>query len=134
MNPSKLATITEWPLPKTIKQVQSFLGFTNFYRKFIHHYSEIALPLHSLTTKIIQQSFNGLTETAKKSFETLKLAFTTAPLLQHFDPNLPLTVITDASDFAIASILLQPDKNHLLHPITYHSRKLSPASGSYHTD
>ena len=131
MNPKKLATVTDWPLPKTIKQVQSFLGFTNFYRKFIHHYSEIALPLHALTTKAIQHSFQGLTNLAKESFEQLKLAFTTAPVLQHFNPNLPSTIITDASDFAIASILLQPDKNNLLHPVAFHSRKLSPAEINY---
>ena len=125
MNPKKLATITDWPLPRTIKQVQSFLGFTNFYRKFIHHYSEIVLPLHSLTTKAIQQSFNGSNEAAMHAFETLKLAFTTAPLLQHFNPKLPSTVITDASDFTIASILLQPDKNDLLHPVAFFSCKLS---------
>ena len=131
MNPKKLLTIIDWPLPKTIKQIQSFLGFTNFYHKFIHHYSKIATPLHPMTTKTIQQSFNGLTELVKQSFESLKLAFTTTPLLRHFDLTVPSTIITDASDFAIASILLQPDKNNLLHPVVFHSRKLSPAEINY---
>ena len=131
MSPKKLATITNWPLPKIIKQVQSFLSFTNFYRKFIHHYFEIMLLLHTLTTKAIQQSFNRFNEAAKQAFKTLKLAFTTASLLQHFNPKLPSTVITDASNFAIASVLLQPDKNNLLHPVAFYSRKLSPAKINY---
>lgn len=133
MNPKKLATITDWPLPKTIKQVQSFFGFTNFYCKFVHYYSQLTLPLHALTTKVIQQSFQGLTDTVKQSFKSLKLAFTTAPLLKHFNPNLPSTVISDASDFAITSILLQPDKNNLLHPVAFHSHKLSPTKINYET-
>ena len=131
MNPKKLATITDWPLPKTIKQVQSFLGFTNFYRQFIHHYSELASPLHQLTTKTSQSSFKGLDQPTKHAFEALKLSFTTAPLLHHFNPLLPSTLITDASDFALASILLQPDTNNLLHPIAFHSRKFSPAEINY---
>ena len=131
MNPKKLATITDWPLPKTIKQVQSFLGFTNFYRQFIHHYSELASPLHLLTTKTSQMSFKGLDKSAKHAFEALKLSFTTAPLLRHFSPLLPSTLITDASDFALTSILLQPDTNNLLHPIAFHSRKFSPAKINY---
>src|SRR6202044_2273321 len=116
----KLATVTDWPLPKTIKQVQSFLGFTNFYRQFIHHYSKIALPLHALTTKKTQDTFHGLTQPARLAFDTLKTSFTTAPLLRHFNSTLPSTIITDASDFAIASILLQPDNKGLLHPVAFH--------------
>ena len=68
---------------------------------------------------------------AIKSFETLKLSFTTAPLLQHFNPTLPTTIITDASDFALASILLQPDNNNLLHPVAFHSRKFSSTKINY---
>ena len=121
MNPKKFNTISEWPMPKTITQIQSFLGFTNFYPQFIHHYFELAIPLHSLTTKKAKETFNGLTEAAKHAFNQLKLAFTTAPVLQHFDPLLPSTLITDASNYAFASILLQPNTEQLLHPISYYS-------------
>ena len=51
MDPIKLAGIRDWPIPSTVKQVQSFLGFGNFYRKFISHYSDIAKPLNDLTKK-----------------------------------------------------------------------------------
>ena len=121
MNPKKFNTILEWPILKTIKQIQSFLGFTNFYRCFIHHYANLAIPLNPLTTKKAKEAFNGLTEAAEQAFDQLKLAFTTAPVLRHFDPLLPSTLITDASDYAFASILLQLDTEQLLHPISYYS-------------
>ena len=131
MNPKKFNTITEWPLPKSVKQIQSFLGFTNFYRRFIHHYADLAIPLNLLTTKKFKESFTGLTDAARNAFEQLKLAFTTAPVLQHFNPVLPSTLITDASDYAFASILLQPDTENLLHPVAYYSRKFTPAEINY---
>ena len=65
MNPKKFETITNWPIPKTIKQIQSFLGFTNFYRQFIHHYADLPLPLSTLTTKKYKETFTGLTDAAK---------------------------------------------------------------------
>ena len=81
--------------------------------------------------KKAQERFSGLTEAAKKAFESLKLAFTTAPVLQHFNPTLPSMLITNTSDYAFASILLQPDTKHLLHPVAYYSRKFSPAKINY---
>ncbi|MGF1973904.1 hypothetical protein ACQUI1_14480, partial [Staphylococcus aureus] len=57
MNPKKLSTILEWPVPQSVKDVQSFLGFTNFYRRFIAHYARIALPLHELTRKDAPKPF-----------------------------------------------------------------------------
>jgi RNase H-like domain found in reverse transcriptase len=89
------------------------------------------LPLHALTTKTTQKSFPGLDESAKRAFNTLKTAFTTAPLLRHFNSFSPSTIITDASDFALASILLQPDNNGLLHPVAFHSSKFTPAEINY---
>ena len=131
MNPKKFKTITDWPVPTTVKQIQSFLGFTNFYRRFIHHYADMALPLNALTTKDHKISFNGLTDPAKEAFDRIKLAFITAPLLQHFNNSLPSTLITDASDFAFASILLQPDNQKLLHPTAYYSRKFTSSEINY---
>ena len=131
MNPKKLTTVTDWPFPKSVKDIQLFLGFTNVYRRFIHHYSQTVLPLIALTTKASKSSFTGLTDTAKQAFEMLKISFTTAPVLHHFNPLIPSTIITDASDFALASIHLQPDQHGLLHPVAFHSRKFSPAEINY---
>ncbi|KAF5372651.1 hypothetical protein D9615_009824 [Tricholomella constricta] len=128
MNPKKLATIAEWPTPRNRRDIQSFLGFTNFYRRFVDHYAKIALPLNKLTHKNIPFDF---TDSARSSFEQLKRAFTSYPVLRHFDPSKPSTLATDASDFALSGILQQPDESNRLHPVAYYSRKLSPAEINY---
>ena len=69
MDPIKLKGIKNWPISTTIKQVQSFLGFGNFYRKFISHYSDLAQPLNNLTKK--EKKFKWTIE-CQKSFDTLK--------------------------------------------------------------
>lgn len=84
-----------------------------------------------MTTKKYKTNFPGLDSTAQKAFEKLKVAFTTAPVLQHFNPTLPSTIVTDASDFALSAIHLQPDSNSLLHPVLYYSHKLTPAEINY---
>ena len=56
MDPAKVAAITEWPRPSSVREVQSFLGFANFYRKFIADYSGIASPLTNLTRKVVKRS------------------------------------------------------------------------------
>ena len=82
MNPDKVKTIIEWSPPTKVKHVQSFLGFANFYRRFIYGYSRIAAPLTRLTGKDIPWNWD---RRANVAFETLKRAFTTAPILRHFD-------------------------------------------------
>ena len=128
MDPSKVAAILDWPTPKNIKEVQSFLGFANFYRKFILHYSTLTTPLTSLTRKGVKFSWSSQ---ADEAFRALKLAFTSAPILQHFQPDLPLTVEADASDFALGCILSQPSPDGSLHPICFYSRKFTPAELNY---
>ena len=82
--------------------MHSFLGFANFYRKFIASYSTVACPLTSLTCKGVKFEWTPEAETA---FHALKQAFTTAPVLRHFQPTLPLTIEADASDFGLGCVL-----------------------------
>lgn len=130
MNPKKLSTIVDWPEPRSVKDIQSFLGFANFYRRFIAHYAQIVLPLHAHTRKDAPTPF-ALSDDARNAFNKLKRIFTSAPVLRHFDPSLPVTLITDASDFAISGIVHQPDPHNQLHPVAFYSRKLSPAEINY---
>jgi hypothetical protein len=81
MDPQKIRTVIEWKKPATIRDVQCFLGFANFYRIFIRNYSKIAAPLIRLTRKN-KLEWNA---EADQTFETLKKAFTTAPILTHLD-------------------------------------------------
>ena len=78
MAESKIQAILDWPEPRKVKDVQSFLGFANFYRRFIHNYSDIVVPLTQLTWKSVPWHFS---DDAREAFNTLKQAFTSAPVL-----------------------------------------------------
>ena len=126
---SKVDSVLSWPAPTTLKQLQGFLGFANFYRRFIPAYSRIILPL---TAKLKKNAKFAWTDKCQAAFDKLKSAFTSSPVLQHFSPDLPTRIETDASDAAIAAILSQrstTDKKW--HPVAYHSRKLGPAELNY---
>ena len=102
MSSNKIKTILEWPTPRKVKDVQSFLGFANFYRRFIPFYSDITVPL----TRIARKGTPWLwTEQCQAAFDTLKKAFTTAPALTQWVPDTPVVVETDASDYALGAIL-----------------------------
>ncbi|QRW21043.1 Transposon Tf2-1 polyprotein [Rhizoctonia solani] len=134
MHPSKLESISSWPVPRSVKDIQSFLGFTNFYRRFIAHYALICKPLNNLTHKDVPLGPQGsltLTDNALRSFNDLKEAFQSRPVLRHFNPVLPSTLLTDASDFAILGIHCQPDGSGALHPVAFFLRKLTPAKINY---
>ena len=120
--------MVEWPVLKNVKEVQSFLGFMNFYRKFIEKYSKIASPLMELTRK--DQKFEWSPE-AQKAFDELKKRFTSQPILMSFDPEKPIMLETDASDGAIGACISQPDDKGRLRPVAFYSRKFSSAEMSY---
>ena len=129
MLPDRVKTIIEWKPPTDVKAVQSFLGFCNFYRAFIPQYSEIAVALTDLTKKDRTFEWSLAAQTA---FESLKQRFLDATVMRHFDPSLPIILETDASDFAIAGVLSQPE-NDQIRPVGFFSRKLQPAELNYDT-
>ena len=128
MDPEKIKAILDWPIPRSVKAVQSFLGFANFYRRFIKDYSKLVSPLTGLTKKDTPFEWTSICQT---QFNTLKQRFTSAPILQHFDPKLQAYVETDASDYAIGTILSQLGSDNLLHPVAFDSRKMAPADLNY---
>ena len=91
------------------------------------------MPLQNLMHISDNPFPNPLPPNVLRSFEALKSAFTSPPVLWPFNPLLPLTVITDASDFAMAGIHLQPDASGLLHPCSFYSQKWTPAEINYDT-
>ena len=129
MDPEKISTVTNWPPLTTIKELQKFLGFANFYRRFISGYSRIARPLTDLLKgKVWSGDFPP---PARAAFEALKAAFTTAPVLNYFDPTRRTVVETDASDWASGGVLSQYDDDAVLHPVAFFSAKHSPAECNY---
>ena len=124
MDPAVITTIIEWPIPKKLRDVRSFLGFGNFYRCFIQDNSHLARPLTQLTKKGTLFVWSVLGQAALERF---KQAFTTALIMIHFDFDKVIVVETDASDIASAGILSQPGSQGLLHPIAFLLKKHTPA-------
>ncbi|XP_067230540.1 rhomboid-related protein 3 isoform X1 [Chanodichthys erythropterus] len=130
MDEGKVSAIQNWPTPSTIKELQRFLGFSNFYRRFIKNYSTIVSPLTNLLRK--QPKSLSWSQPATEAFESLKKAFTTAPLLVHPNPDLPFVVEVDASTTGVGAVLSQQQGNpSRLHPCAFFSRKLNPAEVNY---
>ncbi len=130
MDPGKIQAVLNWPQSCSVKEVQRFLGFANFYRRFIRNFSAIAEPLTTLTKKA--SSPFKWTERACHAFDRLKQLFTSAPILTLPDPELPFVVEVDASGVGVGAVLSQRARgDHKLHPCAYFSRRLSPAERNY---
>ena len=130
MSQDKVTAICDWPEPHKVKDIQSFLGFANFYRHFIFNYSDIVVPLTWLTRKDAPWNFS---EDCRCSFNRLKEAFTTAPILTHYQPGALITVETDASDYAITGILSISCSDGEIRPVAFYSRTLTAPKLNYDT-
>ena len=128
MDPVKLTAVKQWPRPKTVKDIQKFLRFCNFYRRFIKAYSELARLLFDLTKKGMPFLW---TERHDQAFIGLQDALTSSPVLLLPDYGKPFTVYTDASDYATSAILEQDDALGRSHPVAYYSKSLQPAECNY---
>ena len=114
MNSRKIEIIVNWKFSRCLKNVQTFLDFVNFYRRFIYEYFKLANFLTSFT-KIQQLDFFfwNLHELEKKTFQILKKTFTIASILQHFDSDKEIWLETNVSDYVIAAVLSQYRKERL---------------------
>lgn len=137
MDQEKISAVVNWETPESVKEVQGFLGFANFYRRFINGYSKIAMPLTALTKDAIRQEWikKGVkfewSDKAEQAFRNLKTAFTTAPILRHWDPEREATVETDASDYVSGGVLSQRDDEKILHPVAFFNKRHTPAECNY---
>ncbi|KAI2661181.1 Transposon Tf2-6 polyprotein [Labeo rohita] len=129
MDPQKLEAVRSWPLPTLLKQLQRFLGFANFYWRFIQGFSATAAPLTALT-KPSRGEFQ-LTPEAIQAFKKLCLMFTTAPVLIHPNPAKPFVVEVDASDVGVGAVLSQRGPDEKLHPCSFFLRKFNPTQQRY---
>ena len=128
MDPQKVACITRWTSCDGVKDVQAFLGFSNFYRRFIKNFSKIVRPLVNLTKKNVPFDWDTA---CRKAFRELKEAFVKAPILHHYDPKKETFVEVDASDYVSALLISQLDDNGILHPIAFMSKKFDPSECNY---
>ena len=130
MSDDKIKIIQDWLESKKVKDIQSFLGFANFYCQFIFNYSDIVIPLTHLTRKDIPWKFNS---SCQDTFNSLKKAFTSAPILTHWIPDAQLIVETDASDYALAAIISVVNEDNEVHPVAFHSCTFTAAELNYDT-
>jgi len=128
MSDDKVKIIQDWLEPKKVKDIQSFLGFTNFYCWFIFNYLDIVIPLTHLTQKDIPWKFNS---SCQNAFNSLKKAFTSASILTHWIPDAQLIMETDASDYALAAILSIVNEDNEVHLVAFHSCTFTTAELNY---
>jgi hypothetical protein len=149
VDPERVKTISDWPMPRTVREIRVFIGFMNYYRRFIAGFSRIALPLTKLTQKGPNAARGGHAQRKEESqtiplgadgnqaFKQLKNAFLQVPILAHFERDRETHVEVDASGGAISGILSQlvPTKDGMAQwrPIDFYSRKLIQAEYNYDT-
>ena len=130
MSNNKVKIIQDWLEPKKVKDIQSFLGFTNFYCQFIFNYSDIIIPLTCLTQKDISWKFDFSRQDA---FNSLKKAFISTLILTHWIHNTQLIMKTNASDYALAAIFSIVNEDNEVHLVTFHSHTFTIAELNYNT-
>jgi len=125
---AKTMAVKKFPVPTTVKQVQSFLGLTGYFRKFIPAYSKIAKPLSDLTRNDNPFVFE---QHQIEAFENLKKLLTESPVLSIFQQGKKTELHTDASQQGYGAVLLQESEDGKLHPVQYMSKKTTPAEEKY---
>jgi hypothetical protein len=128
MDPIKVAGVVEWPKPANKKQVQSFLGFVNFYRRFIRDFSHHARPLFDLMGKNAPWVWGDVQQAA---FDELKRMVTSMPVLTFADDARAYCVEADSSDFATGAVILQQGDDEKWHPIAFMSKSLNAVERNY---
>src|ERR1700687_3897026 len=128
MDPEKVKAVENWEAPGKLKEVQAFLGFANFYLRFIWNYSRVVQPLTKLTKKLVPFYWGP---DQKRAFADLKRAFTTAPVLAHFNYEKEIVLETDNASDSAAGVLSQHQNQGVLHPVAFFSKKHSPAKENY---
>lgn len=128
-DPKKIQAVLNFPEPKNVKQIKSFLGLSGYYRKFIENYSRIAKPITHLLKKDVRFDWN---EECDRAFGKLKHALCTEPVLQYPDFTKEFILTTDASGKVLGAILSQGEIGKDL-PVAYASRTLSQSELNYST-
>lgn len=124
----KVSAIKNAPIPENLVQLQSFLGLVNYYGKFVPNLSTVLYPMYRLLKSGVEWVWS---EECKMAFRKINELLTSAPILVHFNPDFPVVLSCDASDYGIGAVLthLMPDKSEK--PIAFASRTLSEAEKKY---
>ncbi|UYV75014.1 hypothetical protein LAZ67_12002096, partial [Cordylochernes scorpioides] len=124
----KIEAVLNFPIPKNIEMLRSFLGTCGFLRKFIPNFSKLAEPLNNLTRKNVRWNWDLKTN---KAFLDLKESLTKEPCFAYYNLNSPTELITDASPIGLGAVLIQTQQNGIKRPIAYASRSLTDTEKRY---
>ncbi len=129
MDPDRVKAVLNWPTPDSRKALLRFLGFANFYRRFIRNFSQLAAPLTALTsTKTTFRWSNA----AEATFTKLRGRFVSAPILRAPDPTRQFVMEVNASEVGVGAVLSQrATLDDKVHPCAFFSHRLSPAERNY---
>ena len=127
VDPSKVSKVRDWPTPRSVKEVRTFLGVASYYRRFVPEFARIAGPLNQLTRKGVQFTWSPEAENA---FCHLKQHLCQTPIMAYPNFEKTFTLKTDASDTALGAVLCQID-DEIERPVAYASRSLSSSESNY---
>ena len=137
-DPEKVEAVKNWPVPKNIKELRQYLGFTGYYRRFIENYSKIVKPLHNYMKGLGRDDrgkFNSRlidwNPAAQEAFDKLNMSLSNPPVLAYADYSLPFILHTDASLEGLGAVLYQI-QNGAKRVIAYASRGLKRSECNYH--
>ena len=134
MDPKKIEAIQRWPVPRTVTDVRSFIGFTNYYRRYIKDYAKVSRPLHELTSgdnaKRKRQRVEW-DERCQEAFEKLKEACSRCPVLAYANYKEPFILHTDASTMGLGAVLSQKQPDGMERVVAYASRSLNKSERNY---
>ncbi len=128
MNSSKINIIVNWLILINVKDIQSFLDFANFYKRFIYDYSRITI---SLTCLIRKDVFFVWFQKCQIAFNILKKVFTFKIILHHYNSDHKIVIKIDASNYVFEDIFFQYDENEILHSVAYFSKKHNSVKCNY---
>ena len=126
-NPDKIAAVKNWVTPKNSKETKSFLGLCSYYRRFVHGFAKLARPLHKVSEKHTKFQW---TQECQQSFDKLKAALVSSPILGYPIPGINFILDTDASDEATGAVLSQEQDGREV-VIAYFSKSLSKPETQY---
>lgn len=129
-NPKNLKAVENFPVPKTPKELHSFVGLVGYFRKFIHQFSVIDKPLYDLLKK---DTVFKLTDVELQVFDRLKSILLAAPVLAIYSHTAKTELLCDASSLGYGSCLLQEQKDGKFHPIVFFSKRITVAESRYHS-
>ena len=128
IHPGKIQIIQDWGTPRNVTDVQSFIDFCNFYKRFIRNFSKIARPKETLTRKDQPFTWN---ETCQEAFDLLKRSIASAPILTHFNRSKEAILEINSSDYVNRGVLSQYGDDGILHPVAFYSKNMAPAEYNY---